>query len=156
MQIQVPLCLILHWYNLTFIKDLLRGQTCGKWTKKLSKRTSVHSCVTMYVKFYHAWPKMIDSFFPSPHLCCCCCLTQYSVVATAITYGTMFGLGTALAYTPPLGVAMRWFPKSKVPFIHYVSIFFALFGAPFYVHRHLFIAENKQIELPFSNLPLPP
>ena len=38
---------------------------------------------------------------------------QYSVVATAITYGTMFGLGTALAYTPPLGVAMRWFPKSK-------------------------------------------
>lgn len=38
---------------------------------------------------------------------------QYSVVATAITYGTLFGLGTALAYTPPLGVAMRWFPKSK-------------------------------------------
>ena len=38
---------------------------------------------------------------------------QYSVVATAITYGTMMGLGTALAYTPPLGVAMRWFPKSK-------------------------------------------
>ena len=35
------------------------------------------------------------------------------MVATAITYGTMFGLGTALAYTPPLGVAMRWFPKSK-------------------------------------------
>ena len=38
---------------------------------------------------------------------------RYSVVATAITYGTLFGLGTALAYTPPLGVAMRWFPKSK-------------------------------------------
>ena len=38
---------------------------------------------------------------------------QYSVVATAITYGTLFGLGTALAYTPPLGGAMRWFPKSK-------------------------------------------
>jgi len=38
---------------------------------------------------------------------------RYSVVATAITYGTMMGLGTALAYTPPLGVAMRWFPKSK-------------------------------------------
>ena len=130
MQIQVVLCLILHWYNLTFIKDLLRGQTCGKWTKNLSKRTSVHSCVTMYVKFYHAWPKMIDSFFPPPRLCCCCCLTQYSVVATAITYGTMFGLGTALAYTPPLGVAMRWFPKSKVPFIYYVSIFF-VFWAPF-------------------------
>ena len=35
------------------------------------------------------------------------------MVATAITYGTMMGLGTALAYTPPLGVAMRWFPKSK-------------------------------------------
>ena len=52
-------------------------------------------------------------FFSFPPLCCCCCLTQYSVVATAITYGTMFGLGTALAYTPPLGVAMRWFPKSK-------------------------------------------
>ena len=34
-------------------------------------------------------------------------------MATAITYGTLFGLGTALAYTPPLGVAMRWFPKSK-------------------------------------------
>ena len=25
----------------------------------------------------------------------------------------MMGLGTALSYTPPLGVAMRWFPKSK-------------------------------------------
>ena len=35
------------------------------------------------------------------------------MVATAITYGTLFGLGTALSYTPPLGVAMRWFPKSK-------------------------------------------
>ena len=23
------------------------------------------------------------------------------------------GLGTALSYTPPLGVAMRWFPKSN-------------------------------------------
>ena len=35
------------------------------------------------------------------------------MIATALTYGTLFGLGTALAYTPPLGVAMRWFPKSK-------------------------------------------
>ena len=25
----------------------------------------------------------------------------------------MFGLGTALAYAPPMGVAMRWFPKQK-------------------------------------------
>lgn len=38
---------------------------------------------------------------------------QYSVVATAFTYGTLFGLGTALAYAPPLGVAMKWFPRSK-------------------------------------------
>ena len=26
----------------------------------------------------------------------------------------MFGLGTALAYAPPLAVAMKWYPKSKV------------------------------------------
>ncbi len=38
---------------------------------------------------------------------------KFSVVATAITYGTLFGLGTALSYAPPLGVAMKWFPKSK-------------------------------------------
>ena len=25
----------------------------------------------------------------------------------------MFGLGTALAYAPPLSVAMRWFPRQK-------------------------------------------
>ena len=38
---------------------------------------------------------------------------QYSVVATVFTYGCMFGVGTALAYAPPLGVAMKWFPRSK-------------------------------------------
>jgi hypothetical protein len=31
-----------------------------------------------------------------------------------MTYGCMFGLGTALAYAPPLAVAMKWYPKSKV------------------------------------------
>ena len=118
--------------------------------QKISKRTFVHNCVPMYVKFYHVWRKMIDSFFPSP-LCCCCCLTQYSVVATAITYGTMFGLGTALAYTPPLGVAMRWFPKSKVPFIYYVSIF--VFVAPFCVSIFSLLKISKQ--LLFSNPPFP-
>jgi len=35
------------------------------------------------------------------------------VVATVFTYGCMFGVGTALAYAPPLGVAMKWFPRSK-------------------------------------------
>lgn len=38
---------------------------------------------------------------------------QYSVLLTILTYGFMFGLGTALAYAPPLGVAMRWFPRKK-------------------------------------------
>jgi len=38
---------------------------------------------------------------------------QFSVVLTVITYGCMFGAGTALAYAPPLGVAMKWFPRSK-------------------------------------------
>ena len=38
---------------------------------------------------------------------------RLSVVLTAITYGCFFGLGLALAYAPPLGVAMKWFPKSK-------------------------------------------
>ena len=36
-----------------------------------------------------------------------------SAILTVVTYGFMFGLGTALAYAPPLGVAMRWFPKQK-------------------------------------------
>ncbi|CAB4058694.1 unnamed protein product [Lepeophtheirus salmonis] len=30
-----------------------------------------------------------------------------------ITYGFMFGFGTALAYPAPMGVAMRWFPRKK-------------------------------------------
>ena len=38
---------------------------------------------------------------------------RFSVVITVFTYGCMFGLGTALAYAPPLGVAMKWFPRSK-------------------------------------------
>jgi len=38
---------------------------------------------------------------------------QFSAVAVVFTYGCMFGTGTALAYAPPLGVAMKWFPKSK-------------------------------------------
>ena len=38
---------------------------------------------------------------------------RLSVVLTAMTYGFFFGLGLALAYAPPLGVAMKWFPKSK-------------------------------------------
>ena len=38
---------------------------------------------------------------------------RFSAVFTVITYGCLFGLGTALAYAPPLGVAMKWFPKSK-------------------------------------------
>ena len=36
-----------------------------------------------------------------------------SLTLTVLTYGFMFGLGTALAYPPPLGVAMRWFPRQK-------------------------------------------
>ncbi len=38
---------------------------------------------------------------------------QVSVVLTVITYGLMFGVGIAMAYAPPLGVAMRWFPRQK-------------------------------------------
>ena len=38
---------------------------------------------------------------------------QISVVLCILTYGFMFGLGTALAYAPPLGVAMKWFPQKK-------------------------------------------
>ena len=38
---------------------------------------------------------------------------QHSMWLTTFTYGFMFGLGTALAYAPPMGVAMRWYPKSK-------------------------------------------
>merc|ERR1719367_1381557 len=38
---------------------------------------------------------------------------RYSTILTTITYGFMFGLGTALAYVPPLTAAMRWFPRKK-------------------------------------------
>jgi len=38
---------------------------------------------------------------------------QHSIALTTLTYGFMFGFGTALAYAPPMGVAMRWFPKKK-------------------------------------------
>ncbi len=38
---------------------------------------------------------------------------QLSVVVTVMTYGFLMGLGTALAYAPPMGVAMKWFPRSK-------------------------------------------
>ena len=38
---------------------------------------------------------------------------QHSLFATTITYGLMFGFGTALAYAPPMAVAMKWFPRKK-------------------------------------------
>jgi MFS family permease len=38
---------------------------------------------------------------------------QHSIWLTTLTYGFMFGLGIALAYSPPMAVAMRWFPKQK-------------------------------------------
>ena len=38
---------------------------------------------------------------------------QHSIWLTTLTYGFMFGLGIALAYAPPMAVAMRWFPKQK-------------------------------------------
>lgn len=38
---------------------------------------------------------------------------QQSLGLTTLTYGLMFGFGTALAYAPPMGVAMRWFPRQK-------------------------------------------
>lgn len=38
---------------------------------------------------------------------------QHSIALTTLTYGFMFGFGTALAYAPPMGVAMRWFPRKK-------------------------------------------
>jgi len=38
---------------------------------------------------------------------------QYSMALTTLTYGFMFGFGTALAYAPPMAVAMKWFPKKK-------------------------------------------
>ncbi len=38
---------------------------------------------------------------------------QVSTLLTVVTYGLMFGVGIAMAYAPPLGVAMRWFPRQK-------------------------------------------
>ena len=38
---------------------------------------------------------------------------QHSLLMTTLTYGLMFGLGTALAYAPPMAVAMKWFPRKK-------------------------------------------
>ena len=32
---------------------------------------------------------------------------------TTLTYGFMFGVGIALAYAPPMGVAMKWYPRKK-------------------------------------------
>merc|ERR1719471_2694657 len=32
---------------------------------------------------------------------------------TTLTYGLMFGVGIALAYAPPMGVAMAWYPRKK-------------------------------------------
>ena len=118
-------------------------QTFEEWTKKnikthLCAQLCHHVCQVLSCMAKNDW-----FFFSFPPLCCCCCLTQYSVVATAITYGTMFGLGTALAYTPPLGVAMRWFPKSKVPFIYYVSTFFCFWGA--LLARDLYIGKNQKL-----------
>merc|ERR1719320_1624963 len=38
---------------------------------------------------------------------------QYSMALTTLTYGFMFGFGTALAYAPPMAVAMKWYPRKK-------------------------------------------
>lgn len=46
---------------------------------------------------------------------------QHSLFLTTVTYGLMFGFGTALAYAPPMAVAMRWFPRyfSNINFYFY-------------------------------------
>ena len=36
---------------------------------------------------------------------------QHSMFLATLTYGLMFGIGTALAYAPPMAVAMRWYPE---------------------------------------------
>jgi len=38
---------------------------------------------------------------------------QYSMALTTLTYGFMFGFGIALAYAPPMAVAMKWYPRKK-------------------------------------------
>ena len=38
---------------------------------------------------------------------------KISMALTTLTYGFMFGLGIALAYAPPMAVAMKWFPRKK-------------------------------------------
>jgi MFS transporter, OFA family, oxalate/formate antiporter len=38
---------------------------------------------------------------------------QEGLGLTTLTYGLLFGVGVALAYAPPMGVAMRWFPRQK-------------------------------------------
>ena len=38
---------------------------------------------------------------------------QHSMAMTTFTYGLMFGVGIALAYAPPMGVAMAWYPRKK-------------------------------------------
>jgi len=38
---------------------------------------------------------------------------QHSMALTTFTYGLMFGVGIALAYAPPMGVAMKWYPRKK-------------------------------------------
>ena len=38
---------------------------------------------------------------------------QHSLALATLTYGLMFGFGLALAYAPPMAVAMKWFPRKK-------------------------------------------
>ena len=119
--------------------------------KIISKRTSVHSCVTMYVTFYHAWPKMIDSFFSFPPSLLL--LLSYTVFCSGHSYHLWnhvwpwdsLGIHTAIRG------GYEMVPKVQGT-IHILRNHILCFGGPL-LHKHLFMAENKQKKLPFSNPP---
>jgi len=56
---------------------------------------------------------LLGSFFMTSGVFLTYFAIQHSLALTTITYGFMFGLGTALAYAPPMAVAMKWFPRKK-------------------------------------------
>ena len=115
----------------------------------------MHSCVTMYVKFYHAWPKMIDSFFSFPPSLLLL-LLSYTVFCSGHSYHLWnhvwpwdsLGIHTAIRG------GYEMVPKVQGTIHILRKHIFLVFGAPFYISTFLLLKISKKIAIFYS--PLPP
>ena len=139
MQIQEALCLILRYYNLTLIKKILCGQTCGKWSKNIKTHLCAqlcpHVCQVLSCMAKNDW-----FFFSFPPLLL---LLSYTVFCSGHSYHLWnhvwpwdsLGIHTAIRG------GYEMVPKVQGT-IHILRKHICFCGP--LLRKHLFITENKQ------------